>query len=287
MPIVDWIQLPGLSVARDVGAYYRDGRLRPSGTAIHPIEYGAILGLLLPLALHVAFHHRGRPFIIRWLPALLIGGVIAISSSRSAYLSAIIGVVICMVAWTPRQRFAVIALGASGVLALMMVAPRLVGSITNLFLGLSEDPSIESRTDSFSVAWYFLSQYPFFGRGLGTFLPKYRIFDNQYLVLLVSVGLVGTALFVGVFVVAGVELIRTFRSVGDQPTRDLSVSVIAALGAGVASLAFFDAFDFPMTMGALFLVLGIGGALVRQEFRSPGYGQPQDLAQPPPRRRAH
>lgn len=268
MPIIDWIQIPGLSAAREVSAYYRDGRLRPSGTAIHPIEYGAILSILLPLALHVAFHYRGRNFVLRWLPAFTVGGVIAISSSRSAYLSAIIGVVICMIAWTPRQRASVVALAVGGVLTLIMIAPRLINSVVNLFLGVGGDPSIESRTDSFSVAWYFLVQHPFFGRGLGTFLPKYRIFDNQYLVLLVSVGLVGALLFIWVFIAAIAQLIRVNRSAPDQPTKDLAASLIAAIAAGVSSLAFFDAFDFPMTMGALFLVLGMAGALARQSLNA-------------------
>lgn len=264
MSIIDWIRIPGLTVVYETGVYYRDGRIRPSGTAIHPIEYGTILGLLLPLTLHVAFHHRTRPFIVRWLPALAVGGVIAISSSRSAYLSAVIGVLICMVAWTRKQRYAVIGLTVSGILVLMVIIPRLITSITNLFLGVSDDPSIESRTDSFSVAWAFLTQHPFFGRGLGTFLPKYRIFDNQYLLLLVSIGVVGTILFIGIFIVAVTQLIRAHRKAEDQATRDLSASLVGAIAAGVASLAFFDAFAFPMTMGAFFLVLGISGALSRQ-----------------------
>ena len=38
---------------------------------------------------------------------------------------------------------------------------------------------------------------------------------------------------------------------------------MAAVLSGFCSLAFFDAFAFPMTMGALFLVLGIAGAFTR------------------------
>ena len=193
--------------------------------------------------------------------------MIAISSSRSAYLSAVIGVIICMVAWTPKQRIAVIGMTLGGILTLMVIIPRLITSILNLFLGVSDDPSIESRTDSFKVAWAFLSQHPFFGRGLGTFLPKYRIFDNQFLLLLVSVGVVGTVLFLGVFIVAVIQLVRAFRATRDQSTRDLAASLIGAVAAGVASLAFFDAFAFPMTMGAFFLVLGISGALTRQVLK--------------------
>lgn len=265
LPIIDWIQIPGLTSASEAGVYLRDGRVRPSGTAIHPIEYGTILSILLPLTLHVAFYHRARSFPVRWLPVLAVGGVIAISSSRSAYLSAAVGVAICAVVWSPRQRYALVGLSVAGFGTLMIAAPRLVTSMTNLFTGVSEDPSIASRTDSFSVAWYFLMEHPLFGRGLGTFLPKYRIFDNQYLLLLVSVGLVGTALFIGVLVVAVHQLLRVYRSATESATKDLAVALIGAIAAGASSLAFFDAFAFPMTMGTLFLALGVSGALSRQD----------------------
>lgn len=48
---------------------------------------------------------------------------------------------------------------------------------------------------------------------------------------------------------------------------DLSVVLVASVVAGFASLAFFDAFAFPMTMGTLFLVLGLIGAFTRVTLR--------------------
>ena len=262
--LIDVISIPGLISTRDSFAYFRDSRIRPSGTAIHPLEYGVILTILLPIALHVAFHHRTRPLVVRWFPAIALGGVIAISSSRTTYLAALVGIAICMLGWTARQRKIVIGLTVGGLLALVTVIPRLFTSIFNLFTGLSDDPSITSRTDSFTIAWHFLAQHPLFGRGLGTLLPRYRIFDNQYLLLLVSTGVIGTALFVGFLLTALLPLIRVRRIPQDNDTHDLAVSLIASIVAGALSLAFFDMFSFPMTMGCLFLIIGIGGALSRQ-----------------------
>lgn len=261
--IIDRIQIPGLTQGSIASAYLRDGRIRPSGTAIHPLEYGAILAIILPLALHVAFHDRTRSVTVRWLPVLAIGAVIAISSSRTAYLTGALAVLIAAIGWTGKQRIAVVLLGAVGFGGLSTVAPNLIQSILNLFAGAQEDPSVTSRTDSFPVAWSFLSLHPLFGRGLGTLLPKYRIFDDQYLLLLVTVGVVGTAAFLSLLVAALARLIKAFLSTKDVQSRSLALSLAGALVSGFMSLAFFDAFAFAMTMGTVFLCLGLSGAVSR------------------------
>jgi O-antigen ligase len=261
--IVDHIQIPGLSESSSVSTYLRGGRVRPSGTAIHPLEYGAILAIVLPIALHVALYFRARPIILRWLPALAIGAVIAISSSRTAYLTGALAVLIAAIGWTRVQRIGILILGGLGTAGLVALAPNLIRSVLNLFAGARSDPSVESRTDSFPVAWSFFSERPLFGRGLGTFLPKYRIFDNEYLVLLVSVGAVGTLAFLTLLGAALTRLIKVFCSISDASSRSLTMSLTGALLSGFASLVFFDAFAFPMTMGTIFLCLGLAGAASR------------------------
>ncbi|MCR2785004.1 MULTISPECIES: O-antigen ligase family protein [unclassified Microbacterium] len=261
--LVDLISVPGLTSVADAALFSRNGLVRPSGTAIHPIEYGALLTVILPLALHVALRRTDLNRWVRWAPALAILAAVAVSSSRSAYLGAIIGVVISAVAWGPKARkVAAIVLGA-GLLLVAIAIPRLLNSIVGLFAGADEDPSIASRTDSFGFAWHFIVDSPVFGRGLGTFLPKYRIFDNQYLGMLVTLGIAGTAAFVAIGVVAISQLLRVRRTARDADTAPLAVSLVGAVAAGFASLAFFDAFAFPMTMGTIFLVLGMAGALAR------------------------
>lgn len=264
---VDRISIPGLTAADAAGTYLRGAFLRPAGTAIHPIEYGVVVTMLLPLALHVGFHHTWRHRLGRWIPAATLAAVIPVTSSRSAYVGAIIGVAICAFGWPKARRRLVAAVGAAGVVAMTLVTPTLFNSIVGLFSGASEDPSIASRTDSFSLAASFISESPWFGRGLGTFLPKYRIFDNQYLGLLVTIGIIGTILFVALGVTAIVMLARLRRRIPNEQTRDLAMSLVAALAVGFVCLVMFDAFAFPMTMGTLFLLLGMSGALRKIEDR--------------------
>lgn len=264
-PWVDQLTIPGLTSSPAYGLISRGGFPRPAGTAIHPIEYGVILAMLLPIVLHVGFHHSHRGPIVRWLPAVAVAGIIPLTSSRSAYLGALIGLIVCFIGWSRQRRLLVLGVAVGGVLAMMVVTPNLLNSIIGMFTGAAEDPSITSRTDSFSLAFDFVANHPWFGRGLGTFLPKYRIFDNQYLLLLVTAGIVGTVAFLGLGITGVVTMFRLRTQLRDDASRDLAISLAAAVCAGFSCLFMFDAFAFPMTMGTLFLLLGLAGAFRRIE----------------------
>ncbi|MCF4119993.1 O-antigen ligase family protein [Antribacter sp. KLBMP9083] len=262
---VDRFTIPGLTGTGDLGLTWRGGLFRPAGTAAHPLEYGVLVMMLLPIALHVALHHKERSPRVRWTPAVLLVLLIPLTGSRSAYIGAAIGAGIVMIGWPAKRRAVVAILGGVGVLAAFAAAPNVADSILGLFTDVSDDPSITSRTDSFGLAEEFIARNPLFGRGLGTFLPKYRIFDNQYLLLLVTIGIVGTALFLAVWLVTVGSLLRVRALSSDERTRDLALALVASVTVGFVSLSFFDAFAFPMTMGALFLVLGMAGALRKLE----------------------
>ena len=264
--ITDLISIPGLREIGSADLVYRNGFVRPNGTATHPIEYGAIVAMILPFGLHVGLYHTTRPLLLRWMPAFAIVAVVGVSGSRSAYLCAIAGVLVCLFAWTPTLRRWMIGISVVALVAVSLLWPRMLRFIVGLFDDPENDPSITSRTDSFDFAWTFIVQDPLLGRGFGTFLPKYRIFDNQYLVQLVSVGIIGTLALVLLGWVAIAELRRVARhATGERSirTRDLTAAIAGGIVAGFISMAFFDAFAFPMTMGMLFLLLGIAGAVAR------------------------
>jgi O-antigen ligase len=262
---VDQISIPGLSGSASYALNTRGGFPRPAGTATHPIEYGTLVTMILPLALYVGFHQSDRGPMVRWLPAVALAAIIPLTSSRSAYLGAAIGLTFSMIGWTRERRLRVLGLGIAGLLAMSVITPNLLNSIIGLFSGAASDPSVTSRTDSFSLAFEFIQRDPLFGRGLGTFLPKYRIFDNEYLLLLVTIGIVGTLAFLAVGVTAVVTVLRVRRRLRDEGSRDLAMALAAAIATGFSCLFMFDAFAFPMTMGTLFLILGLAGAFRRIE----------------------
>lgn len=287
--VIDRVAIPGLTSV-EFESFERGGFVRPSGTATHPIEFGIILAMVLPFALHMAYEGAGRSRLMRWAPAVILGVSIALTFSRSAYVSFVVGLLVLIVGWPTRRRLT-FGIGILVVASLLFAAvPRLFGTINSLFRNVSNDPSISSRTGSYDLAFEFIAKAPLFGRGLGTFLPKYRIFDNQYLLLLVSVGLVGTLAVLWLFA-SGIRAALAARAGANDPiARDLGLSAAASVAAGAVSLTAFDAFAFPMAMGTLFLVLGVAGALHRLTGRSlvaPGLLDSVMTPQSGPRRGGH
>lgn len=273
-PLVDQIEIPGL-VANHAGfgLTMREGFTRPAGTATHPIEYGAVVTMILPLALALAMGDRRRSALRRWTPVALIAVCVPLSISRSALLACAVGTIVVVMSWPPRARRAAFGATLVGSAAVYVLIPGMLGSLLGLFTGIGGDSSAQSRTGSYAIASDFVSRAPLFGRGFQTFLPSYRILDNQYLGLLIEVGLVGLAAFV-LLVVAGLMAARATRVGARSATeRDLGQGLLGAVASGAVTLALFDALSFPMSAGTFFLVLGIAGAarrlVVAEERRRP------------------
>ena len=263
MPFTNYLQVPGLATNQSlVSLYGRDGLTRPAGTAVHPIEFGAVLTMALPIALHYAMVDGHRRALRRWYPVIAIGFAVPISISRSAVLSVLVALCFVLPTWSraARRRAYVAIVALSG--AVFVAVPGLLGTITKLFTGIQSDSSAQSRTGSFSLAYDFISRTPIFGRGFLTFLPAYRILDDQYLGLLIETGIVGLVAFLGLLV-SGVVGGMRLRPAADPIDGRLGVSLAASAASALASFALFDAFSFPMAASLIFLILGCLGALRR------------------------
>ena len=189
MAWVDRLSIPGLVVNTPVYAItQREGFSRPFSTAIHPIEFGSVIAMLLPLAIVFGLlgPPRGGVRWRNWIPAILTVTAALLSSSRSTLVGLALGIVLLWPALTGLQRLvggvATVALGT----LVFVTVPSMVGTISGLFGGVATpDSSVASRLDSFGVAADYFSRAPIIVRGFGSFLPRYRIFDNQYLLVLV------------------------------------------------------------------------------------------------------
>lgn len=263
-PLVDGIRIPGLAANHSLyGLTMREGFTRPTGMATHPIEYGAVITMILPLALALAVSDTARTPLRRWFPVLVLVVSVPLSISRSSLLAAVIGCLVIAISWPPATRR--VAAGAAAVLAVVVYVtiPGMLGSLLGLFTSIGGDSSALSRTGSYPIAGEFIEKSPLFGRGFSTFLPSYRILDNQYLGLLIEVGIIGVLSVLGLVAAAVICAVRARRASGPEVARQVSQGLAGSVAAGASSLALFDGLSFPMSAGLFFLVLGLAGAAFR------------------------
>ena len=68
---------------------------------------------------------------------------------------------------------------------------------------MGTDDSVQGRTHDYGNAFEEIAKHLWLGRGLGTwYAPKHQVFDNQYLLSLVEVGVLGMVAFMGIFSLA-------------------------------------------------------------------------------------
>ena len=264
-PLTDVLTyLPGLSLNQNlVSIMGRDGLVRVSSTAIHSIEFGVTMVALLPLCLHVLLHGAHLPAWRRWFPTAAVVAAIPLSISRSAIVTGAVILLVLLPTWPARQRWWTMGGLLTASVAVFVTAPGLLGTIERLFTGIGNDSSALSRTDSYGTAREFIAQNPLTGRGFGTFLPGYRILDNQYLLSMIDMGAVGVLALLALFVSALGCAAHARRLASCAARRDLIQALAASVLSVAVGFAFFDALSFPQYAGVAFLVVGMVGSVWR------------------------
>src|SRR5690606_4772502 len=140
-----FIRIPGLTVNGTPQSIQTGGALRRvTGTASHPIEFGMVLALVLPFALHYALGATTRKRLW-WAMTIVIAMVLPTSLSRSAILALAVELMVLFVRWEPRRRLAALAALPVFIVGLRVTSPGLVGTIISMFAGAKEDPSLQGR----------------------------------------------------------------------------------------------------------------------------------------------
>ena len=178
-------------------------------------------------------------------------------------LCAGVALLVLAASWTAVARLRAFLVLLATFVVVYLSVPGVLGTLTRLFTGASDDPSVTSRTGSYDLAFQFVSRSPVLGRGFGTFLPKYWILDNGYLGLLIEGGVVGLGGLVVVIAVAALAARQARRAASQNFDGALAQALLASVAAGAAGLAFFDTFGFPQSAGCFFLVIGLAGAARR------------------------
>jgi O-antigen ligase len=168
---------------------------------------------------------------------------------------------------------------------MILVRPGLLGTLRSLFTSADVDPSVLGRTEDYGPAFAYVAEHPWFGRGIGTFIPSlYRFIDNDWLVHLITVGYVGTAAYAAWHVTAISLAIAAFRRSVRAEDRHLSACLIAAQITAIVVAFFFDALAFSTHTIVLSILTGAAGAMWRfthpsRQVRSssPRLGPPSGL----------
>ncbi len=260
------VHIPGLRANSDIsGLMVRGAFTRPSSTAAHPLEMAGVLAMLLPFAIQQALDPRLRDKSRwrRWLPVALIGGALPMSVSRTSIIGLIVVLAVLLPTWKPNRRWPALGVVAIGVGVLKLAVPGLVSTMITLFSAFfgSGDNSTNARAMDYAGVAQYIKERPFFGRGYHTFIPQmYRYTDNQYLLAVVEIGVVGALSIIMLYVV-GIRCARLGRKLWvDEATRELGQSFVAAMAVGLVVSATFDSLGFPMFAGVALLLLGCSGA---------------------------
>jgi O-antigen ligase len=258
-----WIKIPGLSANGAAEIITRGDFVRPTATAANTLELATIMVIALPFALQQAFHGGGRSAWRRWLPVALI----ALSAVMTVSRTSVVGLAIVMIVLLPTwdlgrvgRTFAVLipALGA-----VKVVLPGLGGTVIGLFTAMFNggDNSTQSRTATSAGVSNYLAERPWTGRGAGTFLPLlYRYTDNQYLLALLELGVVGVAAIVLIYIVTAHCGGAGRRRFTDPARRETGQGFVAVGFVMLVVTVTFDTLSFPMVAGSTFLMLGLSGA---------------------------
>lgn len=276
------ISVPGLQLNEPIIGIASRGApnfARVAGTASHSIEYGVVLAMLLPIAVHLFLFARSVGQRQLWgVCAALIGVSVPLAVSRAGTLALLLGLLLLVLAWEPRlqRRAAVVIL--AGTVAFQAALPGLLGTIRSAFANFNNDPSIQNRRSDYAeVAGYFQDR-PWFGRGLGTFIPdRYLVLDNQALLTTLETGVVGAMALLLLIVVAG-SLGRSVRYRGASPSsRHLGHVLAVVLVQGLVTAFTFDALFFPIFAGVFFLTIGLCGTLYRLRHEPSTFPSERDV----------
>jgi O-antigen ligase len=255
--------LPGFSGESLYNTYQARGALqRVTGTALHPIELGVVAGMMLPVAIALAWQGKGSHVLWRWTPAVVISLAIPASVSRSAIVSVLASLVIFALLLPAKPRLTVLSLLPLGVVAVFAVRPGYLRTMASFVSAGGEDPSVATRLGDYPLVERLVSERPWFGTGGGTYMPDNAIdiLDNQYLKGAIDFGLVGITGMLAWLLIPPAIGWAACRMTDDGRLRPLTASLTGAAVASAACSFTFDSLSFNMFAGLHALVVGCIGA---------------------------
>ena len=243
----------------------RGSGIRVASTTAHYIEMAAYLALILPFAIH--FSVFARPVKNRWVwltCSVIIAAGIASTISRTGIVAVAIMFVGLVPLWTWRMRYNIgVVIGAVATAGLA-VQPRLFDTLFHLFDAPTQNSSISVRYERYPLAFKYISERPWLGRGTGTWVsPQYQIMDNQWLETLLSNGIIGAVAYAAMHITAITVAWMALKRSDDREVKHLCAALISTQFMGLIVAATFDSLAFLTFATTLALTIGMCGTVWR------------------------
>lgn len=266
--VATWYRATGLSLGIDREFRVRgEGDFqRVQGVLAHPIEFGVVMAMIFPLTVYFALKEQGR---YKWFWRALVplnAFMILLPVSRSSVLTLALAMMVATTAWSWRRRMAMLGAAVLGIALVRIAIPGLVGTIISLFKNFGQDDSIRGRLEDYDAIGSFAEGHEWFGRGPGTWVTNqldYFTLDNQWLLTLMELGVVGVVTCAAIYI-AGIVL--GLRAAQLAPNEDAKAMIKAVTGAVVGALGAsftFDSIAFTGHMAVTFVMVGLAGAMWR------------------------
>jgi hypothetical protein len=224
------------------------GRREISGPAAHGLAVTTMLAMAVPIALVAVMRARtmGPKLMYSAITAIVLGGSIATVRKSAAIVPAVGFVVLAL--YRPRATLRLAPLFAALVILVHFMAPGAMGSIKGQFFpqeGFDNSASVQARTEDYVATQPDLKNHPIIGRGYGTYDPEiYRVLDNEYLGLRITVGWLGYAAYLLLMLAVALVAHRVIRT-RDPSRAPVALAALSAAGAVAVASKLYDALAFP------------------------------------------
>jgi O-Antigen ligase len=254
----------------------RFGEVRAVGSSGHPIELGVVLAMALPLGIALAFSSSRR----WWIPTAMIGVGVMASVSRTPIL--VLACAALVLLWLrPRDMKRLLPLAIPLFIVVKLALPGSLATLKNAFFpaeGLVKEQSAYNRyadpllaggrVRQLSPMLDEASRTPLLGQGFATRqtgfdnpLRNAPILDNQWLGLLLEIGIVGVIGWAALFVGSARRLGRASRRRAG-PDGWLAAGLAASIvGFGVAMFT-FDGFAFIQASFVFWILISLSASLL-------------------------
>jgi len=198
-----WGKLLPIELPSELGTRDSLGRLTVYGPTSQPLELAALLAMVLPFAVigSIEAATRRRRLLYSLAIGLLLAGGVA--TSRKTSLVAPAGAILLLMVYRPRV-IARSLLGLALVLGVLVhfTSPGALGSVAGQLQpgNVNGVLTTTDRTARYDAVRPDVMRHLLLGRGFQSYDPhKYRILDNEYLGLLITVGLLGVTAYIAIF----------------------------------------------------------------------------------------